>query len=139
MSGLLAYSYSACLSEKEQTKTDQQVKENRKKFCRGFETGTKIAIAVYSIYRVTEAAAAYAADNCSEPGPAPAAPQNLVVVKPTTARPGFKPIDGGTKGAFVGGASGVCAESGDFFLGLACAFLLIVGGIIINRPPAQNT
>ena len=43
----------------------------------------------------------------------------------------------GTKGAHVGGTSEICGavlQSGDFFLGLACAFLLVVGGIIINRP-----
>jgi hypothetical protein len=49
----------------------------------------------------------------------------------------FKPLPEGTKGAYVGGASGICGaalQSGDFFLGLACAFLLVVGGIVTNRP-----
>ena len=49
MSAFLAYAYSTCLSEKEQAKIDQKVKKNRKEFCRGFETGTKISIAAYSI------------------------------------------------------------------------------------------
>ena len=54
-----------------------------------------------------------------------------------TQKPGFKPLTDGTKGAYVGGASAVCGaalQSGDFYLGLACAFLLVVGGIVINRP-----
>jgi len=140
MSALLSYSYSACLSEKEQTEIDQQVKKNRKEFCRGFETGTKITIAVYSIYRLIEANRAYAADSCPEPRPGPATPlSNPGAVKPTPTQPGFKPINGGTKGTFVGVASAICGaalQSGDFFLGPACAFLLIVRGIIINRLPA---
>lgn len=54
-----------------------------------------------------------------------------------TPKPGFKPLTEGPKGAFIGGASAICAaalKSGDFYLGLACAFMLVVGGIIINRP-----
>ena len=141
MSAFLAYSYSACLSEKEQAEIDQQVKKNRKEFCRGFEKGIKISITAYSIYRLAEANSAYAADSCPDLGKAvPAAPENQGVVQPAPAqkvRPGFKPLTDGTKGAFVGGASAICGaalQSGDFYLGVACAFLLVVGGIVINRP-----
>lgn len=143
MSALLAYSYSTCFSEKEQAEIDQQVKKNRKEFCRGFEKGTKISIAAYSIYRLAGANSAYAADSYSDPGKAvPAVPENHGVVQPQPTpvhqvKPGFKPLNDGTKGAFVGGASAICGaalQSGDFYLGVACAFLLVIGGIIINRP-----
>ena len=53
-----------------------------------------------------------------------------------THKPGFKPLADGTKGAYLGGASAICGTalpSGDFFLGLSCAFLLVVGGIVMNR------
>lgn len=143
MSAFLAYSYSACLSEKEQVEIDQQVKKNRKEFCRGFEKGIKISITVYSIYRLAGVNSAYAADSCPDPGKAvPAVPENHGVIQPQPApthqvKPGFKPLTNGTKGAFVGGASAICGaalQSGDFYLGVACAFLLVVGGIVINRP-----
>ena len=143
MSAFLAYSYSACLSEKEQSEIDQQVQKNRKEFCRGFEKGIKISITVYSIYRLAGANSAYAADSCPDPGKAvPAVPENNGIVEPVPApanqvKPGFKPLTDGTKGAFVGGASAICGaalQSGDFYLGVACAFLLVVGGIVINRP-----
>lgn len=147
MSALLAYSHSACLSEKKQAEINQQVKKNRKEFCRGFEKGTKISITIYSIYRVAGANSAYAADSCSDPGKVvPAVPENHGAVQPQPApahqvKPGFKPLSEGPKGAFVGGASAVCGaalQSGDFYLGAACAFLLVVGGIVINRPHVQN-
>ena len=143
MSAFLAYSHSACLLEKEQAEIDQQVKKNRKEFCRGFKKGTKISLTVYSIYRLAGANSAYAADTGPDPGKAvPAVPENHGVVQPQPApanqvKPGFKPLTDGTKGAFVGGASAICGaalQSGDFYLGVACAFLLVIGGIVINRP-----
>ena len=143
MSALLAYSHSACLSEKKQAEIDQQVKKSRKEFCRGFERGTKLSIAMYSIYRLAGANSAYAADSCPDPGKvAPTVPENHGGVQPQPTpvqqgKPGFKPLTDGTRGAFVGGASAICGaalQSGDFYLGAACAFLLVVGGIVINRP-----
>jgi hypothetical protein len=76
--------------------------------------------------------AAYAADVPATPKGDPGA------VNPTpAAKPGFKPLSEGTKGAYVGGATTICGaalQSGDFYLGLACAFVLVVGGVVINRP-----
>lgn len=60
------------------------------------------------------------------------------VVPAQQERPGFKPLNNGPKGEFIGGASAVCGaalQSGDFALGVACAILLVIGGIVINRPP----
>lgn len=100
MTASLAYSYSACLSEKEQAEIDQQVKENR---CRGFEKGITISISVYSIYALARATSAYAADSCPDPGKIP---ENNGAVQPAPQpKPGHKPLGEGPKGAFVGGAS----------------------------------
>lgn len=52
-----------------------------------------------------------------------------------TSKPGFKPLSDRTKGAYLGGTSGICAaalQSRDFYIGVACAFVLIVGGIVVN-------
>ena len=139
MSAFLAYSYSAYLSEKEQAEIDKQVKKNRKEFCRGFEKGIKISIIVYSIYGLAGANSAYAADSCPDPGKAvPAVPENNGSVQPAPqAKPRHKPLGEGPRGAFVGGASAICGaalQSRDFYLGVSCAFLLVIGGIVINRP-----
>ena len=55
-------------------------------------------------------------------------------------KPGMKPLNEIVKGGFVGGSLSVCGaalQSGDFALGLACAFLLVVGGIVMNRSPHE--
>ena len=161
MSSLLAYSYSACLSKKEQNEIDQQVKKNRKEFSRGFKTGTKAAIVVYSLYKLTETSPAFGSDSgsdsCPKPAPGvpgPPGPPSVpgppgppgvpgppgppgVIRKPTPGRRGFGPLDAPARGTFIGGATAVCAsavQSGDFLIGVICAALLVCGGIIINRP-----
>ena len=97
--------------------------------------GASFSLAAYSLYSLATSAA-YAAD--SNVPATPKTPGDTGAVKPTPAsKPGFKPLSEGTKGAYVGGASAICGaalQSGDFFLGLACAFLLVVGGVVINRP-----
>lgn len=69
----------------------------------------------------------------------PAGPKNNGAVQPAPqAKPGHKSLSEGSKGAFVGGASAICGaalQSGNFYLSVACAFLLVIGGIVINRPP----
>ena len=136
MSAYLAYSYSTGLTKEEQMKIDEKTKKSREKFSKGFVKGTSLSLAAYSLYLLTTSAA-HAADS-NVPQTAPKAPGDTGAVQPTpTPKPGFKPLTDGTKGAYVGGASAVCGaalQSGDFYLGLACAFLLVVGGIVINRP-----
>ena len=127
MSGYLAYKYSACLTKNEQDKIDQETKKNKEEFFRGFKTGTQVSILIYSLYQLTSAKPAHAspADKCPDP--------NQVA---PNAKPGHKPLSETTKGTFVGGSSAICAaalQSGDFYLGVAFAFLLVIGGIIINR------
>ena len=91
--------------------------------------GASFSLAVYSLYSLSTSAA-YAAD--SNVPATPKTPADTGVVKPApTSKPGFKPLSEGVRGAYVGGAGAVC---GDFYLGLACAFLLVIGGIVINRP-----
>lgn len=140
MSAYLAYSYSFCLTEKEQTEIDKKVKKNQEEFCRGFRTGSQISLAVYSAYLLT-ATTAQAKDMCPDPGKiAPPADSGAVQPMPNNA-PGFKPLSEGTRGTFIGRASAVCAatlQSGDFLLGLSCAALLVVGGIIVNRKPPHQ-
>ncbi len=139
MSAYLAYSYSRNLTNEEEIKIHQQVEESREKFGKGFQKGMKISLSIYSIFLLLKSTStsAYASDmsdstltpaKCPEPGP----------IAPTGPRPGMKALDEGTKGLFVGGASAVCTaavQSGDYIIGLACAFLLVVGAIVINRTP----
>ena len=143
MSAYLAYSYSTGLTKEEQTKIDEKTKKSREEFSKGFVKGTSFSLAAYSLHSLTTSAA-HAADS-NVPQTAPKAPGDTGAVQPPstpavqptpTPKPGFKPLTDGTKGAYVGGASAVCGaalQSVDFYLGLACAFLLVVGGIVINR------
>lgn len=143
MSVYLAYSYSVCLPQEEQAEIDQQVKVSRKEFCRGFKKGIKISISVYSIYAIVRATSAQAADSCPDSGNVVLTdPKDTGVVPAHQTKPGHKPLGEGLRGAFVGGASAICGatlQSGDFSLGIACAFLLVIGGIVINRPHPQNS
>ena len=97
--------------------------------------GASFSLAAYSLYSLATCAA-YAAD--SNVPATPKTPGDTGAVKPTPAStPGFKPLSAPTKGAYVSGASGVCwaaLQSGDFYLGLSCALLLVVGGVVNNRP-----
>jgi hypothetical protein len=136
MTAYLAYSYSTGLTKKEQIEIDEKTKKCREEFSKGFVKGASFSLAAYSLYLLTTSAA-YAADS-NVPATTPKTPGDTGAVQPTpTPKPGFKPLSEGTKGAFVGGASAICGaalQSGDFYLGLGCAFLLVVGGIVINRP-----
>lgn len=126
MSAYLAYSYSTGLTKKEQIEIDEKTKKCREEFSKGFVKGASFSLAASSLYLLT-LSAAYAADV------PPPAPVDAGAVQPAPA----KPLSEGSKGAFVGGASAICGatlQSGDFCLGLACAFLLVIGGIVINRP-----
>jgi hypothetical protein len=71
------------------------------------------------------------------PAPAPKTPGDNGGVQPKTpptSKPGFQPLSETTKGAFVGGATAICGAA-FFYLGFACAVLLVIGGILVNRPP----
>lgn len=140
MSGYLAYSYSICLTKEEENEINRRVVESQKELSRGFNTGLKMSLTLYSIYSITTRAA-YASDSCPTTDTCPVPSQangsqpNKAVVKPKP-KPGFKPVPAGAKGVAIGGAGGVCTaalQSGDFVLGLLCAGLLIGIGIINNR------
>lgn len=135
MSSFLAYSYSTGLTKKQQTEIDEKTKKSRKEFSKGFVKGASFSLAVYSLYSLTTFAA-YATDS-NVTQTAPKIPENTGAVQPApTQKPGFKPLSEETKGAYVGGASAICgaaSQSGDFYLGLAFAFVLVVGSILINR------
>ena len=140
MSAYLAYLYSINLTDEEKIKVDSRVEKGREDFSKGFQKGMKVSLSMYSIFLLVKSTTTlvHAVDVpagtpdfnvCPEPGP--------VVPVP---KPGMKPLDGPSRGAFVGGSSAICAtalQSGDFALGLACAFLLVVGGIVMNRPPHE--
>ena len=139
MSAYLAYSYSTNLTDEEKIKIDQQVEENRENFGKGFQKGMQISLSMYSIFLLLRSTStpAYAAD-VPDSTPTPETCPELGPVVPAKPKPGMKPLGEGSKGAFVGGASAICGaalQSRDFLLGLACAFLLVIGGIVINRPP----
>ena len=135
MSAYLAYSYSTSLTKKEQIEIDKKTKKSREEFSKGFVKGTTFSLAVYSLYSLATSAA-HAADSNVPATPQTPGDTGAVQPAPTTAKPGFKPLSEGSKGAYVGGASAICGaalQSGDFYLGLSCAFLLVIGGIVINR------
>ncbi len=137
MSAYLAYSYSINLIDEEKIKIDSRVEKSRNDFGKGFQKGMKVSLSMYSIFLLVKSTA-HAADVPAGtpdfnvyPEPGPVVP---------VAKPGMKPLNEATKGAFVGGSSAICGaalQSGDFALGLACAFLLVIGGLIINRPPHE--
>nr|YP_010283340.1 hypothetical protein MKU01_pgp034 [Psammodictyon constrictum]ULD16459.1 hypothetical protein [Psammodictyon constrictum] len=122
MSSYLAYSYSIGLTKEEQIKIDEKTKKSREEFSKGFVKGASFSLSAYTLYSLATSAA-YAADGIVQPAP--------------NSKPGMKPLGERPKGAFVGGASAICGaalQSRDFVLGAAFAFLLVIGGIIINRP-----
>lgn len=139
MTAYLAYSYSTGLTKKEQIEIDEKTKKSREEFSKGFVKGASFSLATYCVYSLATSAA-YAADS-NIPGTTPKGTGGVQPAPGPTSKPGFKPLSEGTKGTFVGGASAICGaalQSGDFYLGLACAFLLVVGGIVINRPNNNN-
>ena len=135
MSAFLAYSYSTGLTKEKQIEINEKTRKSREKFTKGFVKGASFSLAAYSLYSLTTSAA-YAADS-NVPTPKTPGDTGAVQQPKPTSKPGFEPLSDGTKGAYVGGASAICGaalQSGDFYLGLACAFMLVVGGIVINRP-----
>ena len=72
--------------------------------------------------------------------PSPPVDTGSVAPVPT---PNFRPLGDGPKNRFLGGAIGIFLtklKNGnfDFYLGLSFAFVLVIGGIIINQPrPSQ--
>ena len=136
MTAYLAYSYSTGLTKKEQIEIDKKTKKSREEFSKGFMKGASFSLAAYSLYSLATSAA-YAADSNVPATPQTPGDTGAVQPAPKPTKPGFKPLSKGSRGAFVGGASAICGaalQSGDFCLGLACAFLLVMGGIVINRP-----
>ena len=136
MTAYLAYSYSACLTKEERDKIDIKTKKNRTEFSKGFRTGAKISLFTYGIYLLLRADIAHASDSCPDPGQI-APPANQGVAQPAPVqnlKPGFKPLNEGIRGTLVGGVGSIALQSGDFLLGLSCAFLLVIGGIVVNRP-----
>ena len=148
MTSLLGFTYSTKLTEDEKAAINQTTAKAREEFWKGFSTGSKISVAIYAFYLVTSATKAFAADPPLAPktpgvgdnrGIQPTPKAKPASVKPSS-RPGFKPVSEATRGTYIGGATAICSaavQSGDFFLGLGCAFLLVVGGIILNRPPEK--
>jgi hypothetical protein len=128
MTAYLAYSYSTRLTEKEQAAIDERVKKSQK----DFRKGASFALAMYFVYSLT-IPTAHAVDSYSAPGPPDG---GAGAIQPASAKPGFKPVSESVKGTFVGGATAIsraALQSGDFYMGFACAILLVIGGVIVNR------
>jgi hypothetical protein len=112
--------------------------KSRQEFSQGFLKGVSYSLSAYSIYAMVTSVAEAADSNT--PATNSKTPGDTGGVQPSpnspNSKPGFKPLFEGTKGTFVGGAFTICAaalQSGDFYLGLGCAFMLIIGGIGVNR------
>jgi hypothetical protein len=144
MSSYLAFSYSVNLTEEEKIEVDSRVKKSRKDFGKGFRKGMKVSLSVYSIFLLVQSTTTPvdAADVPTVPTGTPEPGAIAPVARPgagvPVVKPGMKPLNEKTKGMFVGGASAICGaffQSGDFAIGIGCALLLVIGGIVINRPP----
>ena len=136
MTAYLAYSYSTGLTKEEKIEIEERVTKSQQEFRRGFIKGTTFSLTAYSVYLLTTSVA-HASDvpAVDTNGPA-AAPKDTCVAPKPDSRPGFKPLGDGPKGAFIGGASTICAtalQTGDFYLGVACSVLLVIGAIVVNR------
>ena len=135
MSVHLAYSYSTGLTKKEQTEIDNKTKKCRKKFSKAFVKVTSFSLAAYFLYSLTTSSVAHAENsNLSTAASKTAKDTGSIQPAPTSnvSKPGFKPLSEGTKSAYISVTSEICeaaAQSSNFYLGLACAFLLVV---IIN-------
>ena len=112
MAAYLAYSYSTGLTKKEQIEIDKKTKKSREEFSKGFVKGASFSLAAYSLYSLATSAA-YAAD--SNVPATPQTPGDTGAVQPAPAlkpaKPGFKPLSEGSKGAYVGGASAICGAA----------------------------
>lgn len=118
MSAYLAYSYSACLSKKEQIKIDNEVKINRYEFGQGFLVGVSTGVAVSISILSLKATAANAVD--------PIGPQ-----------PRYNGQDSpGCLGAFFpqkemcSAICGAALTNCNVVAGLTCGLLIAVGGVI---------
>jgi hypothetical protein len=147
MSIHLTYSYTTNLTTKEKTDVDLKVKKNREEFLRGFRKGMKMSISIYSILTLLQSTiiAANASDIPlpSPPGNPVPMPGNPVPGYPVPVglvpilKPGMQPFSAATKGAFVGAGTAICSaalQTGDFALGFSCAMLVVIAGIVMNRP-----
>jgi hypothetical protein len=143
MQAYLAYSYSTNLTDQEKIKVDARVEESRKDFSKGFKKGMKVSLSVYSIFLLMKstAAAVHAVDVPPGPPGPPGTPgtpgSNIPGPVVPAVKPGMKPVTGKVRGMFIGAASTICGaflQDGDFLIGLSCAFLLVTGAIILNRP-----
>lgn len=83
----------------------------------------------------------HASDTCPDKNTAvPATANNKeVLANLLSPRLGDKLLSEGSKGAFVSRSCAISEadlqiQRGDFYLGLTCTFLLVIGRIIINRP-----
>jgi hypothetical protein len=158
MSIHLTYSYTTNLTTKEKTDVDLKVKKNREEFLRGFRKGMKMSISIYSILTLLQST--IIAANASDI-PLPSPPGNPVPGYPVPVpmpgnpvpvpvpgnpvpvglvpilKPGMQPFSAATKGAFVGAGTAICSaalQTGDFALGFSCAMLVVIAGIVMNRP-----
>jgi len=126
------YGYCINLTEQEKLEIDKKTKKFREDFSKGFAKGARFSLAVYALYSLTTSAAHAADSNV----PA-TTPEGTGAVQPAlSSEPGMEPLNDGPKGTFIGGASSICGaalQNGDFALGVACAFLLVAGAIIVNR------
>ena len=145
MSAYLAYLYSVNLKDEERIKVDSRVKDGQKDFSKGFKKGMILSLSMYPIFLLVQPVTAVDVppgkpDLNVSPEPAPTAPPGNPGAVAPFVKGGTTPLGQGVKGTFVGGAGSICAaffQSGDFLLGLSCAFLIVIGAVVINRTPHE--
>lgn len=101
-----------------------QTKKAGEEFLKGFVTGSSLSLTSYFFFLLT-------ASKANAVKPVGLFKYSLIAPKRHS-----RPLDESTKGLFTDGAGAICTaaiQSGDFTLGVACSFLLIIVGIIMNR------
>ena len=132
------YGYCLNVTKQEKLEIDEKTKNSREEFRKGFVKAVSFSLAVYTAYSLTKSAA-YATDGNvpANPNVPATTPKDTGAVQPApNSRSGMQPLSDGSKGAFVAGASGVCAvalQTGDYVLGDACGLLVVVAVLIMNR------
>ena len=107
---------------------EEQVSASLKEIKRGF----LVAYSVYSILALASSAkAAYASDSCPNPG-TPTDPPGQIAPAPTPSKQ-LSETQSGVLTTAVGSICAMAAQTGDFWLGVACFGLVYIAMRIANR------
>lgn len=126
----ITLSYSETKTVKDRLEDDNRVRKNQQEFVQGAKFGFQI----YSIYLLVGQARSVCA---KEIVPSKPPSQNQPIPgagNPNPPKPGLSDTQ---KGVFTGSATGICGlalQTSNFWLGVACVGLLIIGSKVVGAP-----